>query len=237
MEYREFRYQGKSIRGFFYRRKRKEVVLVVHGFTGNKVDHHRMLKIFSEDVAECGYSVYRFDFLGNGDSDGDFYKEEGIKKQIQQLVYIISEFQKEGYAIHLLGFSLGGVICSQTSNICNVKTLLLLSPAGNFNEIIDVMCCKTENGIEVNGFGISKEFYQEAKLFLYFDRLENSCEKVKILQGTEDEYVSKESFYKFQDIYSKCEAVWIEEANHCYSTIKFTNAVRKEIKEFYGERE
>lgn len=235
MKYREFQYENKTIRGFFYEGAVRELVLVAHGFTGNKVDHHRMLKIFTEDIAACGYAAYRFDFLGNGDSDGDFLEEKGIAHQIQQLLYLAEEFEKEGYQIHLMGFSLGGVICAHAAKCRTVRSLLLLSPAGNFHEIIDQMCEKTYGIPEVNGFGIHPRLLTEAKTFPYFEGLAGCCELVKLIQGTNDQYVSRASLAHFQSCFPGCETVLVEGADHCYSSAAFTEAVRKELKDFYGK--
>ena len=76
MEYLEFVFDHKTIRGFKDGTSRNDIVLFVHGFMGNKVDHHFMMRTFSDVVIQCGFSSYRFDFLGSGDSDGNFAKDE-----------------------------------------------------------------------------------------------------------------------------------------------------------------
>lgn len=235
MRYREFVYQNKVIRGFFYEGTGRELVLVVHGFTGNKIDHHRMLKIFTEEIAACGYAAYRFDFLGSGDSDGNFFEEEGISRQICQVLSLVDEFRKEGYNIHLMGFSLGGVICAHAAKRADIRSLLLLSPAGNFPEIIDKMCGDYSGIPEVNGFQINPEFIKEAKSFQYFEGIKDCCSLIKLIQGTRDQYVSMESLKNFQRNFPGCRTVMIEGADHCYSSGKFTEIVRKEIRDFYGK--
>lgn len=235
MKYREFVCRNKIIRGFFYEGTCRELVIVVHGFTGNKVDHHRMLKTFTEEIVSCGYAAYRFDFLGSGDSDGKFFEEEGIAHRIDQMLYLVDEFQKEGYKVHLMGFSLGGVICAHSAKSRRIESLVLLSPAGNFPEIIDQMCGDIKGIPEVNGFQINPEFIKEAKSFPYFAGIEDCCGLVKLIQGTKDQYVSMESLENFRRCFPESETVMVEGADHCYSSARFTEAVRKEIRNFYGK--
>jgi len=46
--------------------------LLLHGFTGTKVEPHRMFVKISRTLAEHGIASLRFDFRGSGDSAGDF---------------------------------------------------------------------------------------------------------------------------------------------------------------------
>ena len=40
MKYLEVKHKDKTIRGFLHGNNKSDVVLIFHGFTGNKVDHH-----------------------------------------------------------------------------------------------------------------------------------------------------------------------------------------------------
>lgn len=233
MEYLEFVFDHKTIRGFKDGTSRNDIVLFVHGFMGNKVDHHFMMRTFSDVVIQCGFSSYRFDFLGSGDSDGNFAKDESIGYQIEQLQYIIQSFQKMGYRVHVFAFSLGGVIATH----CNgYESLFLLSPAGNFDEILDEFIYQglpNLDGYEFNGFPISKELINEVRSYAFFNDL-TIAPKIKIVQGTKDQYVSIESFKMYCNILG-CESALIPEADHCFSKLSYTEQVVKEMLSFYGK--
>src|SRR5690625_321666 len=47
-------------------------VVMLHGFTGNKVGPHRMFVKMAERLSELGIVTLRFDFRGSGDSEGNF---------------------------------------------------------------------------------------------------------------------------------------------------------------------
>ncbi len=238
MKYLEFEHDKKTIRGFLHGENAEDVVLLMHGFMGNKVDHHFMMKTFAQDIAQEGFMSYRFDFLGCGDSDGEFFEEESIASQIEQARSIVRQFKKKGFRVHLFAFSMGGVVASHTAKTEDIASLFLLSPAGNFDEILPAMIAmgkECEDGAEFNGFHISGKFMKEAHDFPYFEGIENYKNAVKIVQGSRDQYVSEESLKHYQSCFDNCETVIVENADHCYSTVLTTESVRKEIKKFYGK--
>lgn len=237
MQFRSFDFHGKAIRGFEYDARSKDIVLVFHGFMGNKCDHHFMMKTFCEDIVQCGFRAYRFDFLGSGDSDGSFFEEERITSQLEQGRMLIDSYVRENYNVHIFAFSMGGVIASHLANEKDVKSLFLLSPAGNFNEILTGMLMQgraCDDGYEFNGFHIHPDFIEEVATFPYFEGI--GCKgMVKIVQGSSDQYVSKDSRQTYQASFKQCECVEIPNADHCYSTLAHTQLVRKEIVSFYGK--
>lgn len=237
MQFKEITFQDKQIRGFFHQENSDQVVCVLHGFMGNKADHHFMLRTFGDEINQMGFPVYRFDFLGSGDSDGTFYDEESIKAQIEQCKCIANHFKKKHYKVHLFAFSLGGVIASHVAKEMDIETLFLLSPAGNFNEIILKMLNEFDRNhcLDINGFKINPAFVDESQKFEYFKEIEKFCGPVKIVQGTCDQYVSKDSLQNYKSAYKQAEIVLVDGADHCYSSLLHTDFVRKEIRSFYGK--
>ena len=47
-------------------------VLLLHGFTGNACGYKNLNVILARALAEAGIACVRFDFYGNGESDGQF---------------------------------------------------------------------------------------------------------------------------------------------------------------------
>lgn len=233
MQYLEHRLDGKTIRGFLEGDSHTDVVVFVHGFTGNKTDHHFMMRTFARQVVTLGYSAYRFDFFGSGDSDGTFEADESILYQIQQLQRIIDSFKQKGYRVHVFAYSLGGVIATHCSQY---DSLFLLSPAGNFKEILmqfQKMGKPYRDGFEVNGFYVRSKFIEEANTFAYYQFQMKNCPSY-LVQGTNDQYVSYDSFETYRKQLN-CSFQWIEGADHCFTTIEYTEQVLKEIRFFYGK--
>jgi len=104
------------------------LVLMLHGFAGNKSGRYRLFVHLSEQLAKCGIASFRFDFRGAGDSEGDFRDttihtmlEDGLSafKYIHHIPHIDSE------KISFVGLSMGGCIASLLTEQLSTKSLSL----------------------------------------------------------------------------------------------------------------
>ena len=66
--------EGKILRGYLTLPKEwnNRIVIMFHGFTGNKTEHAGHFRNFSRVLNDEGIASLRLDFTGNGESDGDF---------------------------------------------------------------------------------------------------------------------------------------------------------------------
>jgi alpha-beta hydrolase superfamily lysophospholipase len=90
------------------------VIVICHGFTGDKVGTNQMNVGLANELETAGYAVVRFDYLGSGDSDGDFASDtvvSGWQEDLRNVVAWVRR-QKEfsGNPLVLYGHSLGGLI-------------------------------------------------------------------------------------------------------------------------------
>src|SRR4051794_9238908 len=69
---------GGMMRGMLHRppgfssAQRYPAVVMCHGFTGSRVEPHRIFVKTARQLAHHGIVTVRFDFWGSGESDGDF---------------------------------------------------------------------------------------------------------------------------------------------------------------------
>ena len=88
----------------------RRLVIMAHGFGGNKIEHQRLFVIMARRLASMGINALRFDFMGSGESSGDFVDMTALT-QIADLHAVIDWALARKYsAIGLLGFSFGGAI-------------------------------------------------------------------------------------------------------------------------------
>ena len=88
-------------------------VVLGHCFTCSR--HTRILSDLSQVLAGIGYIVLRFDFSGNGQSDGDF-RESTYSKQIRELQCAMEYIKDKGARdIILAGHSMGGTVALLTA--------------------------------------------------------------------------------------------------------------------------
>ncbi len=88
----------------------KGLVILSHGFTGNKGESGRLFVTTARELAKAGFAALRFDFWGSGDSSGEFYQMTP-NTEINDLKNVIRWAHQQGWDnIGLLGLSFGGAV-------------------------------------------------------------------------------------------------------------------------------
>ncbi|MBI5382188.1 MAG: alpha/beta fold hydrolase [Opitutae bacterium] len=91
------------------------LVVLCHGFTGDKAETSRLFVTTARALADVGISALRFDFMGSGDSTGDFH-EMTPNTEIADLHAVLDWARRAGYRQRgVLGISFGGAV-----SICTV---------------------------------------------------------------------------------------------------------------------
>ncbi|MES2309199.1 MAG: alpha/beta fold hydrolase [Verrucomicrobiota bacterium] len=113
----------------------KSLVILSHGFTGSKVEGGRSFVSTARALAKAKISALRFDFMGSGDSSGEFY-DMSPESEIRDLKNVIQWAQKKGFKkIGLLGQSFGGgvTICTAAqTKVGALKTIVTWSSVPSF---------------------------------------------------------------------------------------------------------
>lgn len=103
------------------RQKKYPTVILVHGFGADKREHG-MFDDISKGLASEGYQMFRFDFAGCGESEGN-YSTTTLTQQAKDLEIILNHVQTspltDNQRIGLLGMSLGTAVITalQPKNI------------------------------------------------------------------------------------------------------------------------
>ncbi len=105
-------------------------VLFCHPFGEEKLWAHRVFVRFARDLAAAGHAVLRFDYRGNGDSEGEF-AEWTIEGAMEDIAAAAQELQRAsgatGYV--LLGLRLGASLAAMSAERSNdVKGLIMWEP-------------------------------------------------------------------------------------------------------------
>lgn len=99
------------------------VVVIGHGVTGNK--DRPLILALADGLVKAGYSVLRFSFSGNGDSEGDF-REATISKEVGDLGCVLDAL--DGKTIYYAGHSMGGAVgVLRASRDPRIKALVSLA--------------------------------------------------------------------------------------------------------------
>lgn len=114
-----FKSRGQQVVGMLHvpeqRRKRGPAVVMLHGFTGTKVESHRMFVKMARSLARAGIAALRFDFRGSGDSAGEF-STMTISGEIEDaraaLKFIRRHPLVDPARAGVLGLSMGGMVAA-----------------------------------------------------------------------------------------------------------------------------
>lgn len=120
------------------------LIICCHGFGGNKVGYNHLTLNLANYLEQVGFRVLRFDFLGSGDSDGDFPRDTVISGWQEDLTNILEWVkQQKAFAaapLILYGHSLGGLIVLTQPEDKRVKARVVFAPVtkpvDNFREVL-----------------------------------------------------------------------------------------------------
>ena len=85
----------------------KRLVILCHGFTGTKIESGRLFVLTARALQKAGINALRFDFMGSGDSSGDF-DQMTPNTQIRDALDVLAWGRRRYKKIALLGLSFGG---------------------------------------------------------------------------------------------------------------------------------
>lgn len=121
------------------------LLVLCHGFTGNKVGYNHLTLHLANFLEKAGYGVLRFDYIGSGDSDGDFATDTSVAGWQEDLTNVLQWVDgQEQFAtspVVLYGHSLGGlVVLTHEDQIERVVARIVFAPVtkpvANFRERI-----------------------------------------------------------------------------------------------------
>ena len=214
--------QGLMLRGFLdLPEGAKEIVVMLHGFTGNKTEHNGHFRTVSRMLSKIGVASLRMDYDCNGESDGefgDFIFENAVSDSKEMIKYAknIKGIEK----VYLLGFSMGGAIASIIASNEDIYKLILWSPAGNMVTLAHNHYNnppKLANGnAYFMGFEFSKKFVDSIDKFDMYQNTKNYTNGVMIIQGDKDLSVDPKCAYRYKDEFKDSILHIIEGSGHGY---------------------
>ena len=110
-------------------------IILFHGFTANRCEFGFSFVRLAKRLETAGIAVYRFDFMGSGESDGDF-SDMSVSTELEDahaiLNYVRSLEYIDSKRIGVLGMSMGGCVASLLAGLRphDIQSLCLWAPAG-----------------------------------------------------------------------------------------------------------
>lgn len=204
---------GEKLSGYLHvpeSGKYKYGIVLAHCFTCSR--HVPLIRKMCDYLAK-DFLVLRFDFSGNGESEGKF-EDATYTKEIQDFNSAIDFLLKQGVScVGALGHSMGSAVTLLGGPI-NKNIKAIVSMAGNSStqgietvfspEILEKI--KKTGKATFNIFGkkvtMTKEFFEDAKKLSIESTLKKSKKPICILHGSNDEIIDVENARKLY-FYSK----------------------------------
>ncbi|HHV44548.1 MAG TPA: alpha/beta fold hydrolase [Firmicutes bacterium] len=178
-------------------------VVLFHGFTGTKVESHRLFVKMAEYLASLGLAALRFDFRGSGDSEGNF-EDTTVSEEISDALVAVDVLaQQPGIdqtRIGVIGLSLGGAVAA-----CTTRRHPMISATVLWSAVADFQETSISNNVRANAipiveidgrrcydFGgnlVGEEFFADLSLHDPPRELAQSSAKVLIIHGDQDQTV------------------------------------------------
>ncbi|HET7581025.1 MAG TPA: alpha/beta fold hydrolase [Bacillales bacterium] len=218
-------------------------VILFHGFTGNRLEPHRLFLKISRALASRGIASFRFDFAGSGESDGDF-EDMTLSAEVSDAHAILDHVKQDpridSEKVSLLGLSMGGLVASLVAGDRpnDIDRLILMAPAGDWmKKIADER--QAETGKEVydhDGNLVGRGFAEDLKSLDTYPRAANFDGKVLLIHGSEDRSVPAEVSHQYQQqSYGTNAAVRIiEGADHTFNRHSWEQDVIRHVCSFFA---
>ena len=207
--------------------KKVPLVIVIHGFTGNKEEKH--IVAISRMLNEIGFATLRADMYGHGSSEGNFSNHTLFKWLTNALTIIDFAHNLEWASdLYLCGHSQGGLTVMLAAAMKHdiIKGLIPMSPAimipeqsrkgellgASFNPyaIPEIIENKTNN------WKLSGNYARVAQMIHVEDAFEGFEGPVLLLHGAADESVPVSYSIDAQKSYRDATLTIIKGDTHCY---------------------
>ena len=229
---------------------RHPAVMLLHGFTGNKSESHFLFTKLARQLAENGIICLRFDFLGSGDSQGEF-EEMTIFTELEDAKvacqFLSQQPEVDANRIGVLGLSMGGCVAALLSRErADIKSVALLSavarPEENFQRLVgNFPKTYRETGdwyIDHGGFAVGKNFFDSLPEVMPLKAISSYQGSVLIIHGSNDQAVPLSAAYDYHQSLNQrqsgaVELFIVDKADHVYSSIPLTTQVIDKVVDWF----
>ncbi|XP_076937229.1 putative uncharacterized protein YDL057W [Bidens hawaiensis] len=221
---------GEKLVGLLHETGSKEIVIVCHGFHFTK--EYSMMVDFCSALEKHGISSFRFDFSGNGESEG--LPQRAFRKEIDDLKAVIQHFTQANRVVSaIIGHSKGGtVVVLYASLYQDIRTVISVSGRYNMHSGLEdrlgknyMERAKKEGFIDIKSkkgqalYRVTEESLMEwmnTNMHEACLKVDQDC-RVLTVHGSVDEVIPVEDASEFAKIVPNHELRILEGANHDYT--------------------
>ena len=236
--------KGQQLNGVLHSPKASDTpcpaVAFFHGFTGTKVEPHRIFVKTARELAAIGFYALRFDFRGSGDSEGDF-SEMTIGGESSDAIKSIDVLAAmpgiDTERIGILGLSMGGCVAACVSGQDKrVKSTVMWAPLSDDppdrkQEILERSkhTPTPEEIAQSNANVVGKAFYEELPEISPSALIQQFTGPLLVIHGSGDETVPVSHGKRYHELMCGRDALTkleiIDKGDHTFNTVAAEQAV------------
>lgn len=219
---------GHTLRGMLTLpegREKAACYVNLHGFSGTmggfrSAHVHLARQLLAQDVA-----CLRFDFFGNGESDGEF-EEMTFTTLLQDTAAACAWVRSQPWfsgTLILSGQSLGGLVAANAAPAVQPQALVLMCPGAPMwfgcKERSDAL---REKGVEygdIGGLKFSHDFNYDLARYNPFEDAKGYRGPVLLVRGAKDELVDEATIQRYIQGYTSPEYAVVEGGDHNFASI------------------
>ena len=208
-------------------------VLLLHGFTGNVYGYKGLNTRIARSQAEPGIACVRFDFYGNGESDGEFedFPFTGLYEDAEDMfAWMKDQPFADPDRVYLSGQSMGGYVAASCAPSINPSGLILLCPGAGMwygaAQRADAIVEKGQNWVDMEGLKYRMAFnYDMASHPAPFEEAKGYSGPALIIRASDDKLVDAQTCENYARCYAQPEMVTPEGGGHNFTSIPVRKAI------------
>ncbi len=264
-EYVELRRPSGRMRGMLHLPERPAfrppwpAVALFHGFTGSRVEARFLFVSFSRLLARQGIASARFDFMGSGESDGEF-QDATLSGEIADGKTVLDWLGRvrgvDRRRLLLLGLSAGGTVagCVAGDRGAEVRGLVLWSPAGEIRERIQERAealrgredpqgqarssaPADRDPMDYGGLRVGQKYLADAAEMQVLRRSSVYSGLVLVAFGTSDQVVPPEVALRYGELYGpRARLLPLQGAGHVFESVAWREQLFGSTLEFIRQQ-
>src|SRR4030042_3314395 len=208
----------------------KKCIILCHGITVDK-EEGVIFTNLANKLMENGYVVFRFDFRGHGESEGNSIDltVSGEKRDLEAAVNFLQNLGYREFGIVAASFGAGATSIFVSENK-NIRTLVLWNPIIDYHDLLNPQLpwtkanfgkeamkrLKKQGYTEIGSrkFKVGKALFSELRKLRPWEGLKNIKMPILFVHGDKDSYVPYEDSVKYSKLFQNAKLETIEEARH-----------------------
>ena len=200
-----------DVRGYLHRpasrleaTRARPGILIVPGFADTAVGPHTMHALLARELCAAGFAVLRFDYRGQGESDGSFREftiESGLSDVRHARDFLMDSAGVEPEGLGVYGYSLGGALAAELARDRDgPRAAVLLAPAAFLEPVFTAFFAPThrqqmdrEGWADWLGWPVGRPFLTGLGRIDPVETLRGTSCRTLVIHGTADTEVPPEN--------------------------------------------